>query len=570
MFRCAAAWLLGAALAAAATYDVGPGQPLTAIGDAPWATLQPGDVVNIHWRPQPYREKWVICRQGTPAAPITVRGIPGPGGEKPVIDGGGATTAPGLNYWSEVRGIIKIGGANTPPDLMPRWIVVEGLDIRGARASATFTDDGGATQSYQSNASAIYLEKGENIVVRDCDMHDCGNGFFVASSPAEVSRDVLVAGNHIWDNGNAGSAFEHNSYTAAVGITFERNRYGPLAAGAIGNALKDRSAGLVVRWNWIEGGNRQLDLVDAEDSALIVGDPSYGETRVYGNVLIERDADGNRQMVHYGGDSGTVADYRKGVLRFYNNTLVSLRTDRTTLFRLSTNEETCDARNNIAWAAAAAGSTVSLIDVSGVLDWQRNLIAPGWRLSFGTFGGTFNDAGTSIEPASPGFVDLVGQDYRLAPGSPALDAAMALDAGAMPLHDLARQYVKHVADEPRPRDAALDVGAYELGSCAVPLPGLVTGLRFAARDTFAWDPTPDAETWDVARLVLPIPPSGLQASIDSCFAPGTRLTQLSGADAPGSWAYVVRARNCAGAGSWDSGSASQLASRDPALAGACP
>ena len=64
-----------------------------------------------------------------------------------------------------------------------------------------------------------------------------------------------------------GNLFHHNSYTAAIGITFEYNRYGPLLAGAGGNNLKDRSAGMVARYNWIEGGNRQLDLVDAEDSS---------------------------------------------------------------------------------------------------------------------------------------------------------------------------------------------------------------------------------------------------------------------------------------------------------------
>ena len=39
-----------------------------------------------------YREKWVICRQGTAAAPIVVRGVAGPGGARPLIDGEGATT----------------------------------------------------------------------------------------------------------------------------------------------------------------------------------------------------------------------------------------------------------------------------------------------------------------------------------------------------------------------------------------------------------------------------------------------------------------------------------------------
>jgi hypothetical protein len=47
----------------AATYEVGPNKPLTAIGQVPWESLQAGDTVLIHWRSTPYKEKWVICRQ---------------------------------------------------------------------------------------------------------------------------------------------------------------------------------------------------------------------------------------------------------------------------------------------------------------------------------------------------------------------------------------------------------------------------------------------------------------------------------------------------------------------------
>src|SRR4029450_7383327 len=138
-------------------------------------------------------------------------------------------------------------------------------------------------------------------------------------------------------------------------MIYQNTHFGPLRENARGNNLKDRSAGLVVRYNWIEGGNRQLDLVDGEDSSLIRSEVRYGQTHVYGNVLIEPDAAGNRQLIHYGGDSGTTAHYRKGTPWLYGNTLISRRTDanRTTLVRLSTNAETCDARDNIVYLPAA-------------------------------------------------------------------------------------------------------------------------------------------------------------------------------------------------------------------------
>jgi parallel beta-helix repeat protein len=434
----------------------------------PWASLQPGDTVLIHWRSTPYKEKWVICRQGTAGAPITVRGVLGPAGQRPVIDGQNAVTAPGVNYWSETRGVIKIGGANTPPDLMPRYIVIENLEVINASLPFSFTDDVGSSQRYSGNASGIYLEKGENITVRNCIFRENGNGFFVASSDGAVSRNILVQGNQIYNNGNSGSIFEHNSYTAAIDIVFEYNRYGPLRSGAGGNGLKDRSAGLVVRYNWIEGGNRQLDLVDGEDSSTIRNDPKYRETHVYGNVLIEPAGDGNRQIVHYGGDSGGSSSYRKGTLYFYNNTIVSTRTDRNTLFRLSTDDEHCDARNNIFYTTLP-GSDLSILDQDGVIDLSHNWIKPGWVASFSSGPIFVNSDGTMVQGSSPGFVNEPGQDFHLAAGSAAINAGGNLNPAVLAAHNVLLQYVKHQSSEGRPSDGVFDIGAFENG--APPPPG---------------------------------------------------------------------------------------------------
>ena len=173
--------------ARSAVFEVRSGTALDTISEVPWATLQAGDTVLIYWRAAPYKEKWVICRQGTATLPIAIRGVPGPNGELPVIDGNGATTAAGLNFWSENRATIKIGGANVPADTMPKYIVIENLEIRGAHPNYQFTDDGGATQTYSTSASPIYIEKGENITVRNNIITDGANGFFVASSDDTVS-----------------------------------------------------------------------------------------------------------------------------------------------------------------------------------------------------------------------------------------------------------------------------------------------------------------------------------------------------------------------------------------------
>jgi hypothetical protein len=450
------AFLLGAGPLAAATYEVGPGQTLASPGEVPWESLAAGDIVLIHWRATPYTNKWVICRQGTAEAPITVRGVPGPGGELPVIDGHGATTRSSLNYWNQPRGLLKIGGANVPPDTTPRFITIENLDLRSARPPFTFSAADGSTQAYPNNAASLYVEKGERLTIRNCILHDSGNGLFVAYQ----ARDVLVEGCHLFDNGNVGSAYEHNSYTAAQGITFQYNRYGPLRAGCNGNNLKDRSAGLVVRYNWIESGNRQLDLVDGEDSPVIQTNAFYRKTYVYGNVLIEPDGAGNSQIVHYGGDSGDPTIYRKGTLHFFQNTIVSTRSGNTTLFRLSTDDEHCDARNNLIYVTAG-GSRLALLDSAGRLNLTHNWLSAGFVSSHSGLTGSITNDGSNLTGAGPGFLDAANQNFRLATNSVCRDAGTGLHPDALSDQAVLREYRRHRTSERRLPYQAPDLGAFE-------------------------------------------------------------------------------------------------------------
>lgn len=119
--------------ASAKDYVVGPQAPLNELEEVPWESLEPGDKVLIHARKEPYRSKWVICRRGTTDQPIVVMGIANSSGQRPVIDGRDALTRSSLNFWSERRGIIKIGGANRPADLIPAHITIANLEIRSAR-----------------------------------------------------------------------------------------------------------------------------------------------------------------------------------------------------------------------------------------------------------------------------------------------------------------------------------------------------------------------------------------------------------------------------------------------------
>jgi hypothetical protein len=351
-------------------YHVAPDSTLTTISQVPWATLSAGDRVYIHWKSTPYKEKWVINRKGTAGNRIEVIGVNGPGGQQPIIDGNGATIAAGLNFWNDERGVIKIGGSSIPADDLPSYITIENLEIKSGCPPFTFTDDNNQVKTYADNAASIYVEKAKDLIIRNCTIHDSGNGLFVGANNG-LTEIILIEGNHIYDNGISGSIYQHNTYTAAIGIIYQFNHFGSLRTGAGGNNLKDRSAGLVVRDNWIEGGNRQLDLVDAEDSQVLVNHPSYPTTHVYGNILIEPDGAGNSQIVHYGGDSGTTDDYRKGKLYFYHNTVISTRTGNTTLIRLSTGAEAADVFNNVIFTTAA-GTSFAMIAGDGIFNMHHN------------------------------------------------------------------------------------------------------------------------------------------------------------------------------------------------------
>ncbi|MGD9854384.1 MAG: right-handed parallel beta-helix repeat-containing protein [Planctomycetaceae bacterium] len=439
----------------AVDYHAGPGQALESPFEVPWHTLAAGDTVHIHWQDRPYRHKWVIAGRGTPERPIVVRGVPGPDGQLPRIDGERAVTPPLLDFWSEERAVIKIGGAQVPRADQPACIVIENLDIRGAHPDFQFLGRGGL-QPYSEAASAIYVETGSHITVRNCVLHDCANGFF----SAHQSSEVLVEGCELHSNGIQGSIYQHNSYTASRGMTYQFNRFGPLGAGCRGNNLKDRSAGLVVRYNWIEGGNRQLDLVEGDDSEAILRDPRYRRTFVYGNVLIEHEGGGNHQILHYGGDNGHEPVYRKGTLYFLNNTVVSHRSGRTTLARLSTNEESAVIAGNILYTTAP-GANLAILDESGLARLTQNWIKREWVESHERgFEGRVSANG-NVEGDSPGFLDFAHQDFRPAADSPCVNAgSIPRLTGGFDL-TLDWEFAAPRGARARPTSGTVDLGAFE-------------------------------------------------------------------------------------------------------------
>jgi hypothetical protein len=430
----------------------------------------------------------VVC--GTPENPIIIQGVPNAQGALPEISGSNATTRTELDFWNEVRAIIKIGGSSYPAD-NPRttFLTIENMDIHSARPAYNFYDDTGTLQTYADNAAAIFIERGAEITLRNCAFHDCGNGLQTASAGG-ANSNLLVEYCSFYNNGIYDSWYEHNNYTEFNGIIFQHNEFGPLRDGCLGNNLKDRSAGLVVRWNRIIDGNRQLDLVD---SSTLYHLPAYSNTWVYGNILIEQTDAGNRQITHYGGDNGNTSIYRKGCLHFLYNTVISRRSDQTTLFRLSSNSERAECIGNIIFTALD-GDTLAMLDASGELVLCDNWLKPGWRDCFGTMTGTITNIGGMVYGSNPAFRNGPSNDFRLETNSPCIDRQTHYRLSAFDDFD----------GTARPLDgdsngtAEPDLGAFELARADVDTDG--DRMSDLAETIAGTCPTNAASCWQVSQV----------------------------------------------------------------------
>lgn len=315
-------------------HRVGPGEEFADLSGVPWRTLAPGDTVCIfpNTGNAPYHQKFGLTRDGTATAPITIRGIPDESGNRPILDGTNATCV--SSHPSQDRGIVGISSGD--------YIVVENLEIRNA--TGTFTRCSGWSDKFASNAAAVYIPRGSSITLRNNLLHDCGHGI----QSSQGTNNLIVEGNRIWNNGRLSSG--HNTYTEGQNILYQYNWFGPLCTGCSGNNLKDRSGnGCVIRYNWIEGGLRPLDLVDGRYTN------AFDVTDVYGNVLIKLpNPTSNSRVVNFGGDQEALAD--RGTLRFFGNTVITKR-NATTIFSLDGG--TVHATNNIFYSTAA-GSGITL------------------------------------------------------------------------------------------------------------------------------------------------------------------------------------------------------------------
>jgi hypothetical protein len=464
-------------------YQVGPGKSYENIGDVPMESLGAGDTMRIFWRPEHYREKLMIGGQGTLEQPVRVCGVAGPQGQLPIIDGENATTRATLQFpydGHQRRGLIIVGHPHDKPyEYQPAHIIVESLEVINASPPFTFTDKSGAQQAYSDVAAGIFVQRADDVTLRGAVVHSNDNGVFIGTAgDEELTKRVLLEGNYIYGNGAIANYYHHNVYNEASGVVYQYNHFGEPRAGVggevLGSNIKERSAGVVMRYNYIEDGAHIIDLVDAQEAASsTLALPSFHESFVYGNVIVRNGA-GKGSMIHYGGDSYVYDHYRKGTLHFYENTVVVNNdgaTDYQTpaVFELSTNEERLEAINNVFYSSAPPSllTPICLLGkrdgvVSGVAEFTSNWLTTGWSPYSQTPGNVdvvvaqISGLAGSLSGVAPGFVDPGSGDFRLQAGAPVVAAGVVLPEGLPPVN---AQYVVHQAGKARPAEGLPTLGA---------------------------------------------------------------------------------------------------------------
>lgn len=415
----------------ASVYEIGDDKPYGRLSELDWNGLKPGDLVKIYVRSRPYAEKLVLSCSGLSKKPIIIRGIPDENGNKPIIEGNNAVHFQKLCQEGHYdRGLIVLGDCN-PAD----YILIENLEIRNANNKAVFSYRN-TKQPYAKNAAGIFVWKGRDVRIRNCEIHSCGMGILTNHYP---NTDLFyLGGSFIHNNGDfTQTTWGHNVYIQARKTLIEFNRFGELFSD--GNNIKDRSNMTIIRYNWIAGGmSRQVDLV--ENNAY-----RQQNALVYGNFITHGKSIKNPKMILFGGDiidkNKQTKGSRSGTLQFFNNTVVSkVKTEEPFVY---INRLDCMAvlKNNI------------MIGRPKVFGGSGRVLGTHNFFSYNTDAGTFQNSyyGSYEHFISQGNIDYIPRFGSILINRGTKDVPASVDYMPTPFPKTG----------PRPKDKMIDIGAFE-------------------------------------------------------------------------------------------------------------
>ncbi|UQA58876.1 hypothetical protein [Polyangium aurulentum] len=411
-----------ASSAAAATYEVGPGQQYQSLEQVR-DLVGPGDVIELQGDAA-YSGDLKLKKSGTAGAKITVRGVR-KNGKRPVIRGGDQG--------------IKVMGSH---------YVLEGLEITGS-------------------ARSCLVHSGNDLTVRDTVVHDCPKHGILGTDTESGSLTL----DHV-EVYRAGSGLKYHSIYIATdekaypGSVF-RMQHSYVHDVNGGNAVKSRAERNEIYYNWVESAEYHvLELIGSEEfPAGVVREDSD----VVGNVLRKT---GGGPAIRLGGD-GSGDSF--GRFRLVNNTVV-LAPGASSVLRLFEGIESVEVTNNVFYQTG--GAPIAKLMRSKEAKWSLGHAKISGRNNWIPEGsGEVPTTWTAtIYGDDPGFADAKGLNLVPTSGSALCDAGTAPgNAGDAPIpHPLAapsaspppRALLKLGTSMQRPQSGRLDIGAYERGTHA--------------------------------------------------------------------------------------------------------
>jgi Right handed beta helix region len=280
--------------------------------------------------------------------------------------------------------------------------------IAGDRTRVDRIEFSGAAVADRNGAGI--RQEGTDLTVTRSWFHDNENGILTGADP---ESDVVITRSRFFRNG-FGDGYSHNLYVGAVRSLTVSGSW--LSAADTGHELKSRAARTTIVGNRISDGDAT--------ASYSIDLPNGGASLVAGNLIIQGPRSENPAIVSYGAEGLT---HPSRTLWVVNNTFVNQR---------------------------ASGTFVALAD--GARAHLRNnlLVGPGDLTS-----GAIADARRNRAVGVDGFVGPGAEDFRLLPGSPAVDRG-----AAVPRRWRARwEYVAPAGRTRRPVVRRIDLGAYELG-----------------------------------------------------------------------------------------------------------
>ncbi|OHA89227.1 MAG: hypothetical protein A3C70_00035 [Candidatus Zambryskibacteria bacterium RIFCSPHIGHO2_02_FULL_43_14] len=385
-------------------------------------TMQPGDTVLV--RGGIYNEA-VRAKAGTVNARITYKNYPG---ETPVIEGGGAVS----------------GNLFSPAD----YITIEGFEIRNGIKSARYDGsgiDGGGSMGVWFINNHIHHNA----------MHGIGTGGSNPNLPRNLRHDAIIRGNNIHDN-TVGGIFVYECsfggyYLIENNIVYNNagvDNYDAIGVGG-GDVFNGFGCGahhVVVRNNTVYNNNLSGD-ADGIDLGGRNSDAGY--YLVENNTIYGKNGGTKFSGL---GTSNAIMRYNnmttEGQLTFYsppynnttifNNTMVN-ENNHNVLFGDSSNTSFgitfinnlfIDSQNYVLHGAFGSVNRGSINMEGNMYKFgPKGILWDQVYSNLASFKSTGQEPkGKEIGSASGLFVNSSGRDYRLASGSPAIDAGNQLTA----------------------------------------------------------------------------------------------------------------------------------------------